>query len=139
MDILLGVADLLKLLKKKHVFLPKSFELLSTVYGYVPSGGQPVKTLIDSRKVSTLPSSSYLISTEALTKAMEKMWEMDRLPMDDSPLSLTKDELIIVSKIKDTVTLHKGLKRFVTSLLWREYPDLVSNFGLWTEDTNLIT
>ena len=43
-----------------------------------------------------------MTSTEALTKAMEKMWEMDRLPMDDSPASLTKDELIAVSKIKDT-------------------------------------
>ena len=61
---------------------------------------------------------------------MEKMWEMNRLPMDESPSSLTKDELIAVSKIKDTLSFHKGLKRFVTGLLWRVYPDLVSNFAI---------
>ena len=54
---------------------------------------------------------------------------MDRLPMDDSPSSLTKDELIAVSKIKDTLSFHKGLKRFLTRLLWRAYLDLVSNFA----------
>ena len=41
---------------------------------------------------------------------------------------MTKDESIAVSKIKDTLTLRKGLKQFVTGLLWRAYPDLVSNF-----------
>ena len=54
---------------------------------------------------------------------------MDRLPMDDSPSLLTKDELIAVSKIKDTLSFHKGLKRFVTGLLWRAYPDLASNYA----------
>ena len=128
-DILLGVADSLKLLKRKHIFLKKSFALLSTVYGYVPCGSQPVKALTDPNYVPPVPVSSNMTSTEALTKAMEKMWEMDRLPMDDSPTSLTKDELIAVSKIKDTLSFHKGPKRFVTGLLWRAYPDLVSNFA----------
>ena len=128
-DILLGAADSLKLLKRKHVFLKKSFALLSTVYGYVPCGSQPVKALTDPNYVPPVPVSSNMISTETLTKAMEKMWEMDRLPMDDSPTSLTKDELIAVSKIKDTLSFHKGLKRFITGLLWRAYPDLVSNFA----------
>ena len=109
--------------------MKKDFALLSTVYGYVPCGSQPAKTLTDSSEMDTPPSYTYLTSTEALTKAMEKMWEMDRLPMDDSPSLLTKDELIAVSKIKDTLSFHKGLKRFVTGLLWRAYPDLVSNFA----------
>ena len=65
-DLLLGVTDSLKLLKKKHLFLKNS------VYGYVPCGSQSVKTLIDSRNVSTLHSSSLLTSIEALTKAMVK-------------------------------------------------------------------
>ena len=128
-DILLGVADLLKLLNRKHIFLRKSFALLSTVYGYVPCGSQPVKALTDPNYVPPVPVSSNMMSTEALNKAMEKMWEMDILPMDDSPTSLTKDELIAVSKIKDTLSYYKGLKRFVTGLLWRAYPDLVRNFA----------
>ena len=103
--------------------------MLSTVYGYVPCGSQPAKTLTDPSNVGTPPSYAYLTSMEALTKAMEKMWEIDRLPVDDSPSSLTKDELIVVSKIKDTLSFHKGLKRFVTGLLCRVYPDLVSNFA----------
>ena len=130
-DISLRVVDSLKLLKNKHIFLTKSFELLSTVYAYAPSRSQPVENLINSGNVSTLPSNSYLASTEALTKAMEKMWEMDRLPMDDSPSSLTKDELIAVSKIKDTITLHKGLERFVTRLLWRDGPDLITILSVY--------
>ena len=72
-DILLGIADLLKLLRKKHVFLKNSFSLLPIVYGYVPCGSQPVKTLTDPRNMATRPSSSYLRSMKALTKAMEKM------------------------------------------------------------------
>ena len=102
--------------------------MLSTVYGYVPCGSQQAMALTKPDRTYTPPYFAYLTSTEALTKAMEKMWEMDRLPMDDSPSSLTKDELMAVSKIKDTLTLHKDLKRFITGLLWRAYPDLVSNY-----------
>ena len=127
-DILLGCADSLRFLKKRHIFLKKDFALLSTVYGYVPCGSQPAMALANPSNIVTPPNFTYLTSTEALTKAMEKMWEMDRLPMDDSPSLLTKDELIAVSKIKDTWTFHKGLKRFVTWLLWGAYPDLVSNY-----------
>ena len=128
-DILLGWADSLRLLKKRHIFLKKDFALLSTVYEYVPCGSQPAMALANPGNIVTPPNFSYLTSTEALTKAMEKMWEMDRLAMDDSPSSLTKDELIAVSKIKDTLSFHKGLKRFITGLLWRAYPDLVSNYA----------
>ena len=38
--------------------------------------------------------------------------------------SLTKDEVIAVNKIKDTMTLHKSLKRDIT----RDTPDLVNNY-----------
>ena len=127
-DIFLGCADSLRFLKKRHIFLKRDFALLSTVYGYVPCGSQPAMALMNPGGVYTPPSFTYLTSTEALTKAMEKMWEMDRLPMDDSPSSLTKDELIAISKIKDTLSFHRGLKWFVTGLLWRAYPDLVSNY-----------
>ena len=127
-DILLGCADALRFLKKRHVFLKKDFALLSTVYGYLPCGSQPAMALTDPSNVNTPHSYTYLTSTEALTEAMEKMWEIDRLPMDDSPSTLTKDELIAVSNIKDTLSFHKGLKRFVTGLLWRAYPDLGSNY-----------
>ena len=128
-DILLGCADSLRFLKRRHMFLKRDFALLSTVYRYVPCGSQPAMALANTSNVGTPPSFTCLTSTEALTKAMEKMWEMDRLPMDDSPSSLTKDELIVVSKIKDTLSFHKGLKRFITGLLWRAYPDLVSNYA----------
>ena len=43
-DILLGCADSLRFLKKRHIFLKKDLALLSTVYGYVPCGSQPAKT-----------------------------------------------------------------------------------------------
>ena len=71
-DILLGCADVLRFLKKRHVFLKKDFDLLSTVYGYVTCGSQRAMALTDPSNVDTPPSYTYLTSTEALTKAMEK-------------------------------------------------------------------
>ena len=61
-DILLGCADSLRFLRKRHIFLKKDFALLSTVYGYVPCGSQSVKALTDSSNVSTPPSYAYLTS-----------------------------------------------------------------------------
>ena len=122
------MSRLVKVLEKETYIPKKDFALLSTVYGYVPCGSQQAMALAKPDHTSTPPCFTYLTLTEALMKAMEKMWEMDRLPMDNSPSSLTKDELIAVSKIKDTLTFHKDLKRFVTGLLWRADPDLVSNY-----------
>ena len=71
-DILLGCADSLRFLRKRHIFLKKDFALLSTVYGYVPSGSQPAKALADPSNMDTHPSYAYLTSTEALTKLWRK-------------------------------------------------------------------
>ena len=73
----------------------------------------------------------FITSTEALTKAAEKMWEIEKLPMDETP-SLTKDEQkdeqIAVESIKDEMYFDNCLKRFVTGLLWRDKPDIVNNY-----------
>ena len=63
-DILLGCADSLRFLKKRHIFLKKNFALLSTVYGYVPCGSQPAMALANPSKVDTPPSFTYLTSTK---------------------------------------------------------------------------
>ena len=69
MDILLGCADSLRFLKKRHIFLKKDFALLSTVYGYVPCGSQQAMTLANPDRVSTPPNFTYLMSTEALDES----------------------------------------------------------------------
>ena len=52
-DILLGCADSLRFLKKRHIFLKKDFALLSTVYGYVPCGSQQAMALTKPDHTST--------------------------------------------------------------------------------------
>ena len=128
-DFLLGIVDSMRLLKGKPTFISNSFALIPAVYGYVPSGGQSAETLNNSRITCSTSLDSYLMSAESLTEAMEKMWEMDKLPMDDFPSSLTKDEVIAVEKIKDTMKLHKDCQQFITGLLWRKEPDLFNNFA----------
>ena len=48
---------------------------------------------------------NFLTSTDSLTKAMEKMWEIEKLPLDDSPSSLTWDETIAINVLANECIL----------------------------------
>ena len=92
---------------------------------YVPSGRQGIENFDN---VFQETQAGFVTSTEALTKAVEKMWAMEKLPLDETPSSLTKDEQIAVDSIKEKMYFDKKLNRFVTDLLWREKPDLINNY-----------
>ena len=53
---------------------------------------------------------------------------MEKLPLDETPSSLIKDEQIAVDSIKVKMYFNERLNRFVTDLLWREKPDLINNY-----------
>ena len=118
-DLLLGVVDTFR-----HVSISHSLILLPTCYGYVPSGRQGIENF---DPVIENPA-GFLTSAETLTKVVEKMWAMEKLPLDEMPSSLTKDEQIAVDNIKHKMHFDKNLYRFVTGLLWREQPDLINNY-----------
>ena len=124
-DLLLGVVDTFRLLSGEHVAISNTLILLPTCYGYVPSGKQGIENF---ENVFQENQAGFVTSAEALTKAVEKMWTMEKLPLDETPSSLTKDEQIAVESIKDKMYFDESLKRFVTGLLWRDQPDLINNF-----------
>ena len=124
-DLLLGVVDTFRLLSGEHVAISNTLILLPTCYGYVPSGKQGIENF---ENVFQENQAGFVTSAEALTKAVEKMWTMEKLPLDETPSSLTKDEQIAVESIKDKMYFDENLKRFVTGLLWRDQPDLINNF-----------
>ena len=99
--------------------------LLPTCYGYVPSGKHSLENF---ENVFQPNHAGFITSTEALTKAVEKMWTMEKLPFDETPSSLTKDERIAVESIKERMYFDEKLNRFVTGLLWRDKPDLINNY-----------
>ena len=78
----------------EHVTISNSLILLPTCYGYVPSGKQGIENF---ESVFQENHAGFVTSTEALTKAVEKMWAMEKLPLDETPSSLTKDKQIVVS------------------------------------------
>ena len=124
-DLLLGVVDTFRLLSGEHVTISNSLILLPTCYGYVPSG---IQNLENFENVFQVDHAGFVTSTEALTKAMEKMWTMEKLPLDETPSSLTKDEQIAVESIKEKMHFDAKTNRFVTGLLWRDKPDLINNY-----------
>ena len=124
-DLLLGVVDTFRLLSGEHVTISNSLILLPTCYGYVPSSRQGIENFENGFQEN---HASFVTSTEALTKAVEKLWVMEKLPLDETPSSLTKDEQIAVESIKDKMYFDEKLNRFVTGLLWREKPDLINNY-----------
>ena len=124
-DLLLGVVDTFKLLSGKHVSISSSLILLPTCYGYMPSGRQGIENF-DS--VFQDNQAGFVTSTEALTKAVEKLWAMEKLPLDETPSLLMKDEQIAVDSIKDKMYFNEKLNGFITGLLWRDKPDLTNNY-----------
>ena len=124
-DLLSGVVDTFKLLSGKHVSISNSLILLPTCYGYVPSVRQGIEVFDN---VFQETQAGFVTSTEALTKAVEELWATDKLPLDETPSSLTKDEQIAVDSIKDKMYLDENLGGFVTGLLWCDKPDLINNY-----------
>ena len=120
----------MKRLTDKHVSISDNLALLPTCYGYVPCGKEIVQNLPGTAEMpaTTEPEhATYLTTSETLNKTLEKMWEIEKLPLDDAPSSLTRDELRAIKKINECMRYDDKTRRFVTGLLWRDEPDLCNN------------
>ena len=74
-DLLLGVVDNFRLLSGEHVTISNSLILLPTCYGYVPSRKQSIENF---ENVFQENHAGFVTSAEALTKAVEKLWTMEK-------------------------------------------------------------
>ena len=63
-----------------------------------------------------------------MNKTLEKMWEIEKLPLDETPSSLTRDEARAIERINECMKYDTKERRFVTGLLWRDHPDLCNNY-----------
>ena len=78
-DLLLGIIDTLKLITDKHVPVTDTLALIPTCYGHVPCGQEIVEHFVADSNGS---HATYLTSTETLSKTLEKMWEIEKFPLD---------------------------------------------------------
>ena len=124
-DLLLGIIDTLKLLTAKHISISDTLALLPTCYGHVPCGQEIIKNMTTKSAGS---HATYLTSAEVLNKTLEKMWEIEKFPLDETPSSLTRDEARAIERINDCMKYDSKERRFVTGLLWRDKPNLCNNY-----------
>ena len=68
-------------------------------------------------------------TVEELNKHVEKLWQLDSFPRDDSESKLTMDEIAAVESMEKNLKFDKETGRFQTRLLWKGKPDLVNNYA----------
>ena len=64
-------------------------------------------------------------TVEDLNKRIEKLWQLDSFPRDDSESKLTMGEIAAVESMEKNLKFDKETGRFQTRLLWKGKPDLV--------------
>ena len=65
---------------------------------------------------------------ERLNANIERMLKAEELPLDNILGTLTRDEVLAVQKIEDSLTRDPVTGKYSTGLLWRSEPQLKNNF-----------
>ena len=68
-------------------------------------------------------------TVDELNKRVEKLWQLDSFPRDDSESKLTMDEIAAVESTEKNLKFNEGTGCFQTRLLWNGKPDLVNNYA----------
>ena len=97
-----------------------SLVLLDTIYGKVLCGS--------TSEVGEMVMASAT-TVEELNKLVEKLWQLDSFPRDDSESKLTMDEIAAVESVEKNLKFNKETGRFQTRLFWRGKPDLVNDYA----------
>ena len=120
LDLLIGVPVLWKIIRGIHARISDSLVLLDTIYGNVICGSASgVGQTVEARAATV----------EDLNKRVEKLWQLDSFPRDDSESKLTMDEIAAVESMEKNLKFDKSIGRFQTRLLWKGKPDLVNNYA----------
>ena len=90
-----------------------SLVLLDTIFGNVLCGSAScVGKTVEARAATV----------EDLNKQIEKLWQLDSFPRDDSESKLTMDEIAAVEGTEKILKFDKETGRFQTRLLWKGKP-----------------
>ena len=96
-----------------------SLVLLNTIYGNVLCGST-------SSVGETIMAQAETV--DEFNKRIEKLWQLDSFPRDDSESKLTMDEIAAVESMEKSRKFNEETGRFQTRLLWKGKPYLVNNY-----------
>ena len=119
-DLLLGILVFWKIVRGIYARVSDSLVLLDTIYGNVLCGSTSGMGKTVVVRAATV---------EELNKHVEKLWQLDSFPRDDSESKLTMDEIAAVESMEKNLKFDKETGRFQTRLLWKGKPDLVNNYA----------
>ena len=119
-DLLLGMPVFWKIVRGIFARMSDLLILLDTIYCKVLCGST-------SNVGETVIARATTV--EELNKRVEKLWQLDSFPRDDSKSKLMMDEIAAVESMKKNVKFNKETGCFQTRLLWRGKPDLVNNYA----------
>ena len=120
LDLLIGVPVLWKIVRGIFARVSDSLVLLDTIFGNVICGSASCVGQTVEARVATV---------EDLNNRIERLWQLDSFPRDDSESKLTMDEIAAVESMKKNLKFDKKTGRFQTRLLWKGKPDLVNNYA----------
>ena len=93
--------------------MSESFCVLATIYGLVACGSHtPFTRLLHVRPIT------MVINLERLNANIERMLKAEELPLDNILGTLTRDEVLAVQKIEDSLTRDLVTGKCSTGLLW---------------------
>ena len=119
-DIIIGAADLVSVFGDKKIQVDKHLALINTKWGFTLWGSEKSKN-------ANSPA-SYLTKNEELTKQVQKMWELEKLPFDDDITGFSQEEVQAVDKINKVLVYNPDIKKFETELLFKKAPKFQNNY-----------
>ena len=119
-DLLLGMPVFWKIVRGIFARVSDSLVLLDTIYGKVLCG-------LTFKMGETVMARAMAI--EELNKRIEKLWQLDSFPRDNSESKFMMDEIAAVESMEKHLKFNKETGRFQTRLLWRGKPDFLNNYA----------
>ena len=111
-NLLLGVGDLFKIVKGVKERLTESFCVLETIYGLVACGSHSPTTKLSYARPITM-----VTNLERLNANIERMLKAEELPLDNILGTLTRDEVLAVQKIEESLKRDQNTGTYSTGLL----------------------
>ena len=128
-DVLLGVVDTCRILLGKPRRICSGLFEMSSRLGPALCGAAGTETLDRVRNDQGVFLLSTLDNSQGnLREILARMWNIELMPLDNEPSTLTRDEAIAVHRVNDVLSYDHSNNRFITGLLWRDKPELLNNY-----------
>ena len=119
-DILFGIGDMYKVLTGRVKRISPTFNLLETIWGYIPAGFANTHGKVQCYNT---------ITTEALSRQVEMTWQMENLDMilNKSDKPMTIDEKFALDQLRSTLEYDEKTNRYTVGLVFKSGPREISN------------